>query len=317
MSGVEIKRQMSTKDIAAVSSLIDAATAAEGRPTLSDHLRLDLDSGGGPGFAGFVICEPGSDVPYAYAQISRGNESSALEIVVHPNHRDNLPTIAGDLVKRAVAVITEEGGGPLNWWVHEPTAVEEALAAAAGMRHDRTLLQMRRPLPTDRAVTVETRAFVPGSDETAWLEVNNRAFAHHGEQGGWTLETLRQRENEPWFDPEGLRIHERDGRMAAFCWTKVHPPPTPGGQELGEIYVIAVDPDFHGSGLGTQLTLAGLEHLAQRGISTGLLYVDASNTTAVAMYERLGFEIHSTNVAFVHDCRAHEQHHAGRERRDP
>ena len=317
MSAVEIKRQMSTNDIAAVSSLIDAVSAADGHPALSDHLRLDLDSGGGPGFAGLIVREPGSDVPYAYAQISRGNESSALEIVVHPNHRHDLPAISGDLVRHALAVTTEDGDDPLNWWVHEPTAVEETLAADAGMHHDRTLLQMRRPLPTDRAVTAETRAFVPGSDETAWLEVNNRAFAHHGEQGGWTMETLRQRENEPWFDPEGLRIHERDGRMAAFCWTKVHPPVTPGGQELGEIYVIAVDPDFHGSGLGTQLTLAGLEHLAQRGISTGLLYVDASNTTAVAMYESLGFETHSTNAAFVHDYRAHDQPHAGHESHDP
>jgi mycothiol synthase len=301
MSGVEVKRRMSTSDIAAVTALLDETSAANGRPALSDHLRLDLDSGGGAGFAGFIVREHGREIPYAYAQVSGGNESSSLEIVVHPDRRDELPEIGTELIRFALAIVATDGGGQLSWWVSEPTSIDRTLADDAGMHLDRTLLQMRRTLPTDRDVTVETRAFVPGADETAWLEINNRAFADHGEQGGWTMETLRLRQHEPWFNPEGFRIHERDGRVAAFCWTKVHPPAAVGDQELGEIYVIAVDPDFHGLGLGTQLTLAGLEHLAERGIATGLLYVDGDNTTAVAMYERLGFETHSTNAAFLID----------------
>ena len=46
-----------------------------------------------------------------------------------------------------------------------------------------------------------------------------------------------------------------DGRLAGFCWTKVHDDEEP---PLGEIYVIAVDPDFVGRGLGRALTVAGL-----------------------------------------------------------
>jgi mycothiol synthase len=156
-------------------------------------------------------------------------------------------------------------------------------------------------LPTGLEVTVETRAFVPGDDDEEWLRVNNRAFAEHGEQGGWTLHTFRHRQREPWFDPDGFRVLEVDGRMAGFCWTKVHEPTPIGDEELGEIYVIAVDPDFHGRGFGRQLVLAGLEHLAGRGITTGMLYVDADNTPAVALYEQLGFTVHSTNAAFVAD----------------
>jgi mycothiol synthase len=207
-------------------------------------------------------------------------------------------------MEAALDVVRSEGGGLVNWWVYEPTSAHRVLADDAGMVPDRTLYQMRRGLPTERHATIHTRAFVPGTDDEVWLSVNNRAFADHAEQGGWTLETFRTRQQEDWFDPEGFRMHERDARVAGFCWTKIHHAGHDMGDpdhrgDLGEIYVIAVDPAFRGRGLGSELTLAGLDHLASRGIDTALLYVDAANEGAVAMYRHLGFEVHSTNTSFV------------------
>jgi len=301
MRRLEIKRQMGVDDIAGVNELLEAAARADGRRPLSDHLYLDLVNGGLDGFAGFLAWEPGHHHPVAYAQISRGNDAYAFELVINPHHRYEMATIGPELIEAATDVVAADGGGDVNWWVFEPTSAHEQLAQDAGMEQGRLLHQMRRPLPTGIPVTVETRAFVPGADDEAWLDVNNRAFAGHGEQGGWTVDTFRQRQQEPWFDPEGFRIHERDGRMAAFCWTKIHEPDPAdaAGGPLGEIYVIAVDPDFHGLGLGRQLTLAGLDHLADRGIRTGMLYVDADNEPAVRLYRSLGFEVHCTNAAFV------------------
>lgn len=305
MARLELKREMADADIAEVTDLLDAAARADGRRPLSDHLYLDLVGGGHDGFAGIVAREAGHDHPVAYAQISKGNESLAFELVLHPHHRYEMTTIGPELMDAALDVVRSEGGGVVNWWVYEPTSAHRALADEAGMEQGRTLYQMRRSLPTERHATIETRAFVPGDDDETWLFVNNRAFADHSEQGGWTIDTFCQRQQEDWFDPDGFRIHERDGRMAGFCWTKVHrpDPDVHVGDEasagLGEIYVIAVDPDFHGLGLGSEMTLAGLDHLAGKGITTGLLYVDAGNQGAVRMYEKLGFGVHSTNAAFV------------------
>ena len=296
MPSVEIKRTMAADDIAEVSELLAAAEVVDGERPLSDHQWLDLVQGGRRGFAGLVARETQSGAPIAYAQVSRGNDSWSIELVVDPAQRGQLRELATKLVGSAVDVVAREGGGHVHWWVTKATDAHADVAGAVGLRSGRLLHQMRRPLPTGIPFSLDTRPFVVGQDEVAWLNVNNRAFATHPEQGGWTLETLRSREEEPWFDPAGFLLHERDGRLAGFCWTKAHADRDP---VLGEIYVIATDPDFHGGGLGKALTLAGLDHLAAKGIGTGMLYVDGDNAAAVNLYERIGFTVHHSDQAFI------------------
>ena len=64
--------------------------------------------------------------------------------------------------------------------------------------------------------------------------------------------------------------------------------------------MIAVDPPFHGRGLGKALTLAGLEHLSSLGITNSMLYVESDNTAAVATYEKLGFTVSRTDTLWRH-----------------
>ena len=145
-----------------------------------------------------------------------------------------------------------------------------------------------------KLVDVSTRAFVPGTDDEAWLRVNNRAFADHPDQGHETALTLAGRMDEPWFDAAGFLVVDDDrrpGELAAFCWTKVH---AAAGTDprLGEIYVIGVDPSRQGEHLGPSLVVAGLDHLAATGVPVGMLYVDESNAPARRLYDQLGFATH-------------------------
>ncbi len=191
----------------------------------------------------------------------------------------------------------DHGGGPLVLWVEHVDDSLDALARGGGLEPWRDLLQMRCPLPAP-SPDVITRAFID-SDADAFLAVNNRAFHWHPEQGHMSHADLSDRRAEPWYDPDGFRIHERDGQVAAFCWTKIHAAnPVLGDQALGEIYAIAVDPAFHGQGLGKALTLAGLQWLSDRGLRTGMLYVEHDNTAAVRTYERIGFTVHHVDRAY-------------------
>jgi mycothiol synthase len=207
-----------------------------------------------------------------------------------------------DALGNALAEVAAGGGGPVRWFVTDPTAADEAAAERHGLTAERDLLQLRRALPLDPPAptpSVAVRPFVPGQDEAAWVEVNNRAFADHPEQGGWSVADVIEREREPWFDPAGFLLHHDDdsGDLAGFVWTKVHSDVEPA---LGEIYVIGVDPKFQGRKLGRALTVLGLDWLhRERGIDHGMLYVDATNAPALAMYSNLGFTVAHRDRAYL------------------
>lgn len=304
MRRLEIKRHLEPEDRAAVEHLLHVAEHADGHASVDEHRWLDMAAGGRQSFAGLVAWEPGHDHPVAYAQVSRGRDSSwALDLVIDPHHRYDAGAIAPELLSSALDLIRDEGGGHVHLWVHQPTAAHDRIATSVGLTRGRDLLQLRVALPVDEPVPtgLALRPFVVGADEEAWLDVNNRAFDWHPEQGGWTLDDLRAREAEAWFDPDGFLLHEVDGRLAGFCWTKVHPGHD-HGPALGEIYVIAVDPDFHGRGLGRSLVVAGLDDLhRRRGLRDGMLYVDAGNEPARKLYEHLGFVTNHVDRAYTGD----------------
>jgi len=298
MAHLDIKRRLPSDDLSEVNELLLAVERADGQRPLSDHLWIDLRQGGRPGYVGLLGWQPGHDHLIAYCQVSRGNDSWALDLVVHPHHRYEMASIGPQLLSEAINVIREAGGGHVHWWVFEPNEIHKTLAESIGLNEGRTTLQMRVALPLHETTDIVTNPFRSGADDERWLAVNNAAFADHLEQGGWTQSTLDSRKQEPWFNPNGFLLLNEGDELAGFCWTKVHLDTSP---VLGEIYVIAVHPRFSGKGLGRALTIAGLTHLQRAGISTGMLHVDADNKRAVKLYMSLGFTITNQQRAFVGD----------------
>jgi mycothiol synthase len=299
-----------------VLDLMRAAGDTDGVLPLSEHVVLHLRHGGEAPAVHLLAEAGGAIVGYAHVDTTDAVEGASAELVVHPQVRRR--GIGAALVRAAMAVADERAAGRLRLWAHGDHPSASALAIRLGFDRARVLLQLRRSLfaPIDEVVMppgVFLRAFAPGRDDEAWLALNNAAFADHPEQGKWTLDDLRVRLREPWFDPAGFLLAERRGgpdvpRLYGFHWTKVHGEehthPHDGEEEphahepIGEVYVLGVAPHAHGLGLGRALTLAGLHHLRGRGLAQVMLYVDESNTRAVGLYQGLGFVRWSNDVSF-------------------
>lgn len=212
-----------------------------------------------------------------------------VEIVVHPRYRrqGRGRALVDDLVAR----------GETRFWAHGDLPGAQALAASAGLHPARTLLVLATTDPTVADIEVPegvTLRSFEDDDADAVIAVNARAFADHPEQGAMDRADFDRRRGESWFDPAGLFVAERDGRIVGFHWTKVEGP-------VGEVYVVGVDPSAHGGGLGKALTAVGLRYLWARGVDEIDLYVEGDNDPALAVYRRLGFTEKARDVLYATD----------------
>jgi mycothiol synthase len=300
---------LSPPDVDRVLELASAAASADGVAPLSEDVLLQVRHGSTPPARDIEVAAASpaerDQVMVGYAHMDAPDYAGqdgdiTAELVIHPAHRRQGygTSLLGSVLKMA------DGHG-VRIWAHGDLPGTAALASKSGLTRIRALFQLRMPLakvPETGPVFpagVTVRTFVPGEDEAAWLGVNQRAFSHHPEQGSWTIKDLRLREEEPWFDPDGFFLAERDGRIVGFHWTKVHQPDD-GTPPIGEVYVVGVDPGQQGGGLGRALTLTGLAHLRGLGLAEVMLYVDEDNTAAVTMYTALGFGRWSTDVMYRH-----------------
>ncbi|MFW0772440.1 mycothiol synthase [Paenarthrobacter nitroguajacolicus] len=292
-----------------VKSLAAAAAESDGNPPFSEQTLVMLRGvdAGDHTVLSFVLYAPDEDSDPATADdlagvavvVESGDGSGVLELAVHPSYRNQ--GVAGRLLD---ALQGKRGLHGLGAWSHGNHEAAAELARRFGYGPVRELWKMRlmsssSALP-DAGLPdgVSIRAFVPGQDEQAWLAANSAAFSHHPEQGSLTRADLEARKAEDWFDPEGfLLAGNAEGELLGFHWTKVHPRQGPH-PAIGEVYVVGVTPAAQGLGLGKALTVAGIKHLQDQDLHAVMLYVDADNSAAVALYQKLGFVRWDTDVMY-------------------
>src|SRR5687767_5888602 len=128
---LEVLQRLDPGTVATIDRLLADAERADGREPLSDQHRLDLVAGGGDGFAAVVASDDGR--PIGYAQVSHGNCSSTVGLVIDPAHRRERVALGTELMTQALDVVRGAGGGPVHWWVFDPTADDEEVARRLGL----------------------------------------------------------------------------------------------------------------------------------------------------------------------------------------
>lgn len=284
----------------AVLELAEAATAADGVSPLDDQVRLDLThpAGDSGGKVTHVVALSGTTpAGYAHARTTQSGPLSVHVVVAPDFRREGIGTA---LVQHLLDIAGSSG---VRVWAHGDDAAAGLLSDRLGFTRVRDLWQMRRRLdlpitPAAYPSGVHVRTFEVGHDEAAWVRVNAEAFADHPEQGAMTEEDLRQRTQEPWFDPLGFFLAVRGTELLGFHWTKVHPATPTQPDAIGEVYAVGVSPRAQGLGLGKALTTTGLLHLRALGLRDVLLYVDGDNEAAIAVYEKLDLTRHTLDVMY-------------------
>ncbi|MDD9152309.1 MULTISPECIES: mycothiol synthase [Plantibacter] len=279
----------------ALERVVRTASLVDGQPPFSDQSLIDAASGARTLILAVEPQDPPVD-PDDFAVVGAAILGHGeLEFVVEPEWRGH------GYGRAALRGVLANCPPQVRIWAHGDHPASRVLAQEFGFSPVRTLLQLRltkaptsraRPATTGHAdVTVGT--FRPGVDEEEWLEVNALAFADHPEQGRMTLDDLRAREAESWFDADDfLLARGSDGDLLGFIWLKVE-------DTVGEVYAVGVHPAASGRGLGRLLMEAGLARLRDRRVEAVTLYVEADNLPAVSLYRSLGFTDHTIDVQYA------------------
>ncbi|TQO23841.1 mycothiol synthase [Paramicrobacterium agarici] len=267
--------------------IVTDAEAADGQPPFSDQSVVEARSGQRRFLE--IVDDDGTVTGVA---IARPADPAEFEFVIAPEYRGS--GRGGAALEELLAGYR----GDVLTWAHGDHPAAARLAASAHLSRIRTLYQLRRPLDDVNRNVAEFERLDPERDAHAWVQLNARVFADHPEQGRITLADLEARMAEPWFRADDVLVARSEtGELIGYNWLKIT-------GDIGEIYVLGVDSERAGKGLGRSLTQAGLAHMKTRGCRVAALYVDGDNERAMRLYRSLGFADYTIDVQYRRDASA-------------
>ena len=253
-----------------LADLVERARREDGRPPFSDEALTEYAQGTRD------LIWHGNAVALASA--------TRAQFVVDPDHRR-----AGQ--GGAMLSHLMEGRDRLLSWAFGDHPGAKALAERHGFEPVRTQLHMHASVNAEGGQEPWVTTFRE-EDTEEWLALNARAFAHLPDLGDMNRADLEATMAQPWFKREDFLLFHEHKRIVAYSWMKVE-------ESIGEFYVVGVDPELRGQGLGRQMVDAGFAHLAARGIRSAQLVVESDNIPAIRLYHSMGFTENAVNVQYL------------------
>jgi mycothiol synthase len=267
-------------------SLLDLfESLGQSDPSSKDNLFIAERSGE---IAGFADVKPELNIGRA-----------VLRWLVHPRHRRG--ELTERLVNRAVDRTRELGITTLHANIFQDSVTAKQFLTRMGFALARRFLELRLDLaemvlPEISKIAPRCRPLQSG-EEGRLTQLQNRSFA-----GTWgfnpnTIEEIIYRVNLPDSSPDDIFLIFDSDKPVGYCWTRIEfSKKKAPGEGTGRIYMLGVDPDYRGRGMGRQLLLAGLSHLKSKSLRVAVLTVDRENKAARALYRSVGFELWKSSL---------------------
>jgi len=217
---------------------------------------------------------------------------AVLSCLVHPEHRRR--GFAKRLFECALHRATELGVKIAHVNIPQDSATAKRLFSEMGFRFVRRFLELRLDLSEAHLLKAHQIAsllrHMRHGEEDKLLQIQNRSFANTWGFSPNTIEDIIYRISLPNCSSKDIILASAD-KPIAYCWTKIDSGEDKAiGEGKGRIYMLGVDPDHRGKGVGKQVLLAGLSHFESKGVRIVELTVDSENKTACALYRSVGFE---------------------------
>jgi mycothiol synthase len=247
----------------------------------------------------FIAERTGDAVGYVDVTAELDIGRAVLSFLVHPEHPGEV--VAMKLIKSAITRAREMGARRVHVNVPGEMVSGRKLLAKMGFRFIRRFLELRLDLSGAHALNMSRAAprcrRLKRGEEDKLVQIQNRSFADTWGFNPNTLEEIVYRIGLPGCAPEDIILACDGENVMGYCWTRIY-----AGRDKvtrgdkGRIYMLGVDPDYRGKGVGKEVLLAGLSYLKSKGVGIVELTVDSKNKAACALYRSAGFQIETMSL---------------------
>jgi len=222
-----------------------------------------------------------------------------LNCLVHPDHRKQ--GLASKLLGHAIHRAQELGVIVAHVNIPEDNATAKSVLSKLGFRFIRRFPELRLDISKVRwqdskQGVVKYRNLQPG-EEGELAQFQNYSFADTWGYNPNTAEEIIYWTNLSGSSPEDVVLACEGDKIIGYCWTGITcMGETALGERKGRVFMLGVDPDYRGRGIGNRVLLAGLSRLKSKGLQVVELSVDGENKVARALYQSIGFEIRASTL---------------------
>ena len=253
-------------------------------------------------FGGFI---DGQLISVADGTMSESEQGLIRWACVDRSYRDGCHSF--EPLRACVANLKERGAKQIrvSEWIDAPyrRLLADLESEEFRVKHDQLVLRLdmrdylRQPPVVEPGYRIRT--FREG-DEVTWADVKNHIFSSDSRPGEFWMQQFLGVNMETDFDSEGFFFAEQDGEPVGICAGIVlHDRTKIGGTYPGGIGWTGVQKAHRGKGLGRALMMHSVNFLHDRGIAVTEVGTQFYRTTAVNLYESLGFRIHRASFDLI------------------